>query len=141
MQDIRKVLCWIFAGMAVLYLLTPFWIILHTIRRPYALPTLSNLLITELLSMAVSIISGMAWWTTLKGKPTKRAWGIAASLTYILIFLGPIAFSLRSGWPHHVGALLIGTVGLVVFSRRDDQHHSSEIPNESAESGPASPRL
>jgi hypothetical protein len=141
MQEIRKLLPWMFAGMAVLYLLTPVWIVVYTFRRHYAFPTLPNLLTAELFAMVVTITSGMAWWTTVKGSPTKRAWGIAASLTYILIFLRPLAFSSRSGWPRHVGALLIGIIGLIVLWRRDEQDDSSKNPSETEDSGAASPRF
>jgi hypothetical protein len=58
----------------------------------------------------------------LKGEPLARGWGIAASLMYILIFLRPIIFFSRSVWWHHVGALVIGVIGLVMFLRRCEQH-------------------
>jgi hypothetical protein len=106
MQDIRKVLCWCFGAKSLVYLLTPFWIVLYAIRRHYGFPTLHNLLTTVSFAAAVAIISGEAWWTILKGIPSGRGWGIAASLTEILIFVRPIIFSLRTAWPHHAGALL-----------------------------------
>jgi hypothetical protein len=122
MQNIRKVLCWIFAATSLVYLLTPLWIILYTIRRHYAFPTLHDLLVAAPFSAVVAIILGVAWWTILKGRPSARRWGIAASLIEILISLRPIIFSSRSVWWHHVGALFIGIVGLVTFLRHDKQH-------------------
>jgi hypothetical protein len=58
----------------------------------------------------------------LKGEPSARSWGIAASLMYILIFLRPIIFRWGTGRLRHVGALVIGIVGLVNFLRPYDQH-------------------
>jgi peptidoglycan biosynthesis protein MviN/MurJ (putative lipid II flippase) len=121
--DIRKILCWIFACTSLLYFLLSLRSI-YTISRHHAFVTLRNLLIAVLFEVVVAAITGITWWTILKGKPSAGGWGIAASLMYILIFLWPIIFSLRSVWPHHVGALVIGMVGLVAFVRRDEQTRS-----------------
>jgi len=97
---------------------------MYTISRHFAFLTLRNLLpnllIDVLFPVVVATITGVAWWTILKGKPSARFWGIAASLMYILIFLRPIIFSLRSVWWHHVGALFIGIIGLVEFLWRNE---------------------
>jgi hypothetical protein len=44
--------------MSRLYFLTLFWILLFTIRRHYALPTLPGLLPTEVFSIIAAVISG-----------------------------------------------------------------------------------
>ena len=119
--DIRKVLCWIFACQSVLYVVL-FLRSTYVISQNYALLTLRNLLIFVLFEAVVAAITGTAWWTILKGEPSARSWGIATSLMYILIFLRPIIFPWGTGRLRHVGALVIGIVGLVNFLRPYDQH-------------------
>jgi hypothetical protein len=120
MQDIRKVLCWVFGCTSLLYVLICFRS-MYTISRHHPSLTVRNVLISLLFEVVVAIFTGVAWLTILKGKPSARGWGIVASLSEILIFFWPIIFSLRSVWPHHAGALLIGIVGLIWFSWRDDR--------------------
>jgi len=120
-KDVREVLCWIFACTSLMYVVLCLRS-MYTISRNYASLTLSNLLIFVLFEAVVAAIAGTAWWTILKGEPLARGWGIAASLMYILIFLRPIIFFSRSVWWHHVGALVIGVIGLVMFLRRCEQH-------------------
>jgi hypothetical protein len=91
MQDIRKVLSWIFASTSVVYPLFSLRSI-YAISQHYAFLPLRNLLIEVLFRVFVATITGVAWWTILKGKPSVRFWGITASLMYILIFLLPIIF-------------------------------------------------
>ena len=121
MQDIRKLLSWIFACTSLLYLFL-FVRSIHAINRSYALLTLRNLLIFVLFEVVVAALTGLAWWAILKGKSSGRLWGIMASLMYILIFLRPIIFSLPTSWLHHGGALVIGITGLVAFLHHDEQH-------------------
>jgi len=120
-RDVRKVLCWVFACTSVLYVVL-FVRSIYAISQSYASLTLSNLLIFMLFEVVVAAITGMAWWTILKEEPLARAWGIAASLMYILIFLRPIIFPWGTGRLRHVGALVIGIVGLVEFLWRHEQH-------------------
>jgi hypothetical protein len=115
--DLRKILCWLFACTALMYLLIPNLSVLFAILRPNALR--SGTLFVVTFAAIVPIICGIAWWTIWKEKPSARAWGIAASLVEIMIFAQPILFSVPTAWPRHLGALFIGIVGLVVFSRRD----------------------
>jgi hypothetical protein len=118
--DIRKVLCWIFACTSVMYIVLCLRSI-RTISQNYASLTLSNLLVFALFEAVVAAITGTAWWTILKGEPSARGWGIAASLMHILIFLRPIILGIV--WWHHAGALVIGIVGLVNFLPRHEQRN------------------
>jgi len=139
MQDIRKVLCWVFASTAVVFPLLSLRSIYAIGQRNAFLSTrylLINLLIEVLFRVIVATITGVAWWTTLKGKPSARFWGITASLMYVLVFLLPIIFVPRSVWWHHAGALFVGIVGLVEFLRRP-----SKDPEESVECGSGVLRL
>lgn len=119
MQDIRRVICWVFAFEFLLHLVISLRSILYTSRGSYAFPPLSNLLVTPWFSAVVATVCVAAWWTGWRGKTSARGWGIAASLVNILIFLRPILLPSRFVWDRHAGALVIGAVGLVVFSRRE----------------------
>lgn len=126
MQDIRRVLCWVFGCTSLLYVLICFRSI-YTISRHHDFLTVRNVLISVLFEVVVAILTGVAWLTIFKGKPSARSWGIVASLSEIMVFFWPIIFSLRSVWPHHAGALLIGIIGLIWFSRRDDHTTPARI--------------
>jgi len=119
MKDVKKVLCWIFGATSVLYSLMSAQSV-YGISRRYTMLGAHDLLLTFLFQVLVATLTAVAWWTILKDMPTARGWGIAASLTYVLIFLRPVILSLRSAWPHHVGALIIGVVGLLILWR-DEQ--------------------
>lgn len=125
MQDIRKVLCWLFAVNCLLHLLIPLRSILYVIHRHYALLALRNLLFDASFSVVAAVICGWAWWAIWKGKPSARAWGISASVMYLLIFLLQFAVPERPFWDHHVGALTVGIVGLVAFLRHYEQPYPS----------------
>lgn len=111
--DLRRVLCWVFACTALIYLFIPKISVLFAIRRLNGLQLSSLFVVT--FAATVPVVCGIAWWTVWKGEPSSRAWGIAASLVEILIFAQPILLSVPTAWPHHLGALFVGIVGLIVF--------------------------
>jgi Zn-dependent protease with chaperone function len=117
-KQVTKVYCWIFALTAVLYTVS-FLRSVYAIGHNSASLTPSNLLVFVLFEAVVAAVTGMAWWAILKGEVWARACGIAASLMYILIFLRPIILHWRT---HHLGALVIGVLGLVHFLGRYEQH-------------------
>jgi hypothetical protein len=119
MQFIRKVLCWIFACTSFLYLENFHQVILYMIHQDYAPSVLRSLLIAASFDILVAGISGVAWWTIWKGVTSARGWAVAASAIHILIFLRQFIIRSRPVWGHHVGALIIGIVGLVTFMWRD----------------------
>ena len=131
-HDLRKYVGWCFAVESLLLLATFFRRILYTIHQHYASLPLRNLF-NAVSFLAMAAIFGVAWWVGWKGKPSARGWGIAASLTYILIFLQSIIFPPRSVWGH-LGALVVGMIGMAAFLRRDEQHDSSKKLSEPAES-------
>lgn len=122
MQDIRKILCWVFACTSLIYVVLCLRS-MYTISQNYAFLTLSNLLIFVLFEAVVAAVTGMAWWTILKAEPSARGWGIAASLMYLLVFVRPIIFPWGAGRLHHVGALVIGVIGLVEFLWRKESSY------------------
>lgn len=87
-------------------------------------------------SVVVAIVCATAWWTVWRQARRARIWGIAASLTFIAIFIRPFVIPLGSGsvpaglsslwilgpvvdfWiGRHTGDLWIAAFGLVVFLR------------------------
>jgi hypothetical protein len=137
MQDIRKVLYWIFACTSLMFIVLSLRS-MYAVSRHDALLTPRNLLIFVLFKLIVGTVTGVAGWSILTGKPS-RSWGIAASLMYVLIFVWPIIFSLPSVWPHHAGALFVGIVGLVEFLWRGERHNPSQNPGENTDSGLGGP--
>jgi len=125
-QRVRKVMCWVFAFMSLRYALDPRVSMLYAVHRHYAFLPLRNLA-TITLYAVVPIVSGIAWWTVWKRKPSARLWGIAASVTYILIFLRPIIFFPASAWWRNWSALALGIMGLAAFLPRHERH-DSETP-------------
>jgi hypothetical protein len=134
-EGVRKVMGWFFAYMSLRYMLDPRVSMLYAIHRHYALLPFRNL-VTFTLYVAVPIISGVAWWTVWKRKPSARLWGIAASVTYILIFLRPIVFFPTSAWWRNWGVLGEGIIGLIVFLPRYESHDSeTPTPSDAAAEG------
>ncbi len=122
MQDIKKVLGWVFACMSLLHV----WISLRSmylISRHYASFTLRNLFFAVLFHVVVATICGVAWWTIWKGKPSARVWGIAASLVMILVFFQPLIYPLGRPWWSYLSALAIGIMGLIEFLRHKESSH------------------
>ena len=113
--DLRKFLGWIFAATSLLYLLIYLPRNRHLFFHPsYMFQPLRNVLYVPFFVL-VSIVCGVAWWTVWKGTPSARGWGLAASIVQILIFLRPVLLFPPYAWWHHIGALCVGIVGLVVF--------------------------
>jgi hypothetical protein len=95
--------------------------------------SLSHVLLAVSVFPVLAVIYSVAWWTIWKEKRSARAWGIAASLTYVLINLQMIFYSSRPV-PSCVWIMsAIGVVGLVAFSWRDELHERSEDPTEFAD--------
>jgi hypothetical protein len=132
-HDLRKYVSWCFAVESLLNLVASLRSILYVIHRHYAFPPLHNLLDVGWFSV-LAFVFGVASWAVWRGKATARGWGIAASLGYLLIFLRPIVFPPRSIWGH-LGALVVGTIGMVAFLRRDEQHDLSKKALGTADSG------
>jgi hypothetical protein len=126
MREMRMVMAWIFAAACLLNFVVVGRCIVYGLRYYYPPPLFRTLVITALISGAVSICSGRAWWMVRKKTPFARGWGIAASLMSIVIFIRPFIFPTQPVWDRHLGALIIGIVGIVVFLSRD-RAEGSEI--------------
>jgi hypothetical protein len=115
-QDLRKFLGWLFAISSLLCLWYSPRLILLVIRQQSTLHLLRNLSIAALFPVLAAIY-GVAWWTAWKATPFANGWGIAASLTYLLLPLGSFCYASRPcpGWEWMMSA---GVAGLIAFSWR-----------------------
>jgi hypothetical protein len=120
MQDLGKVLCWLFAVTALLQFGSAIRDVNYAIQHHYIPPLYRSLVVAVSFSVLVAVISGIAWWTIWKSRPSARGWAIAASALSIMIYLRSFALSVRFQWHQHLGALIIGIVGLAVFLPRSD---------------------
>lgn len=128
MHTLRKYLSWVFAFTSLVCLQVALSSILHTIHPSirHTVPrhyTLLLFLLVPTLFTILAAVSGVAWWTVWKGRPSARGWGIAASLINILLPLPIIYLSrtVRDIWM----VLAIGVAGLVAFSRRYERPDST----------------
>jgi hypothetical protein len=121
----KTVMCWVFAITSLQYLLDPRVSMLYAARRHLILLTVRNFA-TFVLYVGLSVACGLAWWSIWKKKPSARAWGITASVGYILLFLRPIIFFPASAWWRHWSELLIGTVGLLTFAPSQENEQAPE---------------
>jgi len=132
MQDIRKVLCWSFAFTCLLHIFVSIRYFLHIIDQHYAFPYLRSLIVAAFFSFIVATISGIAWWTVWKARSSARGWAIAASLANVLVFLRATILQSEIAWGH-LGALVIGIIGLAAFSWRYEQPFPARTPMGSAD--------
>lgn len=61
-------------------------------------------------------VFGVAWWTVFREKRSARAWGIAASMVFILWVLLPLLTTPHFFWTGELLLLSVGTIGLIVFA-------------------------
>ena len=115
MPFVKKVLSWVFAVTSLLYLENLYRIILYVIHRNYGPAVQHALLLASLFNVFVIATSGMAWWNIWKEMSSAKWWAIAASVMHIVIFLRQFVSPSQPVWGRHVGALIIGIIGLIAF--------------------------
>lgn len=118
-----KVLLWVFAISALMCLWIAFPRIVGIVHQS-AFLTPRTLLVPGVFSVLAAIFA-VAWWAVWKRNPSGRAWGIIASLTYILLSLFTIWSRIHRGRSVRGSlgtALAIGVIGLFAFLRGAEQH-------------------
>lgn len=113
--DFKVFMGWVFLVTTLQYVTILVRAIPYELHQQYPVPLVRRMLIAPAFPLVVAAISGAAWWTVWKQKPSARIWAIAASLIYILIFARQFIILLQEPWYQHVGALFIGIVGLGTF--------------------------
>lgn len=87
--------------------------------------------------VSLAIVFAMTWWTTWKGRPTARAWGITASLANLSIALYMIYVAHRrltgaTGW-----MIAVNAFSLIAYSWPDSERHPlTAEPSEDDDSTP-----
>ena len=122
-KDFRRFMFLIFACTSVSLLA----LFLYKIPRIHKVPLLWNIFMGPVSEFCVGTICGAAAWMIRKARPAARGWAIAASLTYILMFLLQFFFPTRNVWwdSHRQLELLVGILGVVCFAWPDKQDDSS----------------
>jgi hypothetical protein len=115
MHQLRRFLSWMFAVGFLVCAQIALSSISSIIHRHHTILHLRILLVPSQF-LVLAAIYGFACWTFWKGKRSARVWGIAASLTYILLPLSLIYFW-HSALRHFQVMLAIGIVGLIAFAR------------------------
>ena len=136
MQDIRKVLCWIFAAASLGNLFVFARCLLYGLRYHYPPSLLRVLVVSALVSGIVALCSGVGWWAVWRKNAFARSCAIAASMSSILIFVRPFIFPTQPVWDHHVGALFIGAVGLIAFAWPEKLDDSTSEGRHATQTGP-----
>jgi len=139
MRSLRVSLSWIFAfsGLICLLIVVRYvrWIFLHPPHPQSETRVLPGLVVPLVFSILTAIYA-MSWWTTLREKRSERGWGLAASLSYIVLgFLPVIVHHLINNarvrqMPERplLVALGIGVAGIVAFGRRIDRTDAARPP-------------
>ena len=114
MQDLdaRTALGWLFGIEGFLTLPTHLWIAVHPTPKEFGFLSWRDLLFAMFFVVSITI-SVVACLTVLKRRPSARGWAIAASFSYILLYLLQETFI----WWHGLINLLLGLIGLMIFSR------------------------
>ncbi|MGA7219448.1 MAG: hypothetical protein WBX38_14090 [Candidatus Sulfotelmatobacter sp.] len=115
MLELRKILSWLFGICFLVFVPAALGSIVRMVNRPYAIPTLRNLLFAVLFS-AMATVFGMACISTWRGKSSAKGWGLSASLIYILLSLYSTIRLRRPIWSSFGLLLAVGVAGLVAFS-------------------------
>ena len=115
MRQLRQLLCGVFA---ISFLVCLEIALKHTsriIHHPQFLRHPRFLLVPVVFSI-LALIYGFASWAIWKEKRSRRAWGLAASSTYLLLPLSLIYF-LHALFRHFLVMPAIGIAGLLAFAR------------------------
>jgi hypothetical protein len=110
-------------------------------NQQFAVPFLHRLLMLPIFSLEVAVVEGVAWWMIWRRKGWATGFGIAASLTYVLMFARPFILAFPHAWLH-IGDLAFGIVGLTTFiSRGKFLDHKSPTLSEWFDERNAPPTL
>ena len=108
---------WIFTLSILLVLVN----IARAVLHPRSRTLLQNLLVGPMFHSAVAAVSGLALWAIWKDKSSARGWAVAASSIHILDFLRQFIIPMRPAWDHCLISLIVGIIGVVAFSWRDQE--------------------
>lgn len=123
-RSLRKYLSWIFAvaflkGLPIMFSTT--LKIFSSIRQrdPRVYLSSTDWLLVFVLPWVIpfqTAVFGLAWWTVFREKRAARAWGIAASMVFILWTLLPLVSPPHFFQKGDLSLLGVGLVGLIAFA-------------------------
>jgi len=126
-RTVRWILCFLFGLGALAFVrasISVLGVLVHGTQADFPATALSGGALAAVPALALVYV--MACWTFLRGKPSARAWGMAASATFLLLTLMIVYLDRRDGALSVPGmahveliTLSVGVVGLIAFSRRD----------------------
>ena len=119
--DHRSGIGWIFAFTFLASLVN----IVREILHPHSRTLLQNVLVGPMFQCAMAGMCGVALWAIWKDKSWARSWAVAASSVYFLEFLKQFIISLRPAWDYRLSSLIVGVVGALAFSWRDEPANAS----------------
>src|SRR5580658_6758999 len=90
-KDFRRIMFWVFAGTAIVFLALAFFGIPHIDNVSF----LRSLLVGRIFESSLAAVSGMAALAIWKAHPFARGWAIAASLLYLSVFMRPFLIPIR----------------------------------------------
>ena len=92
---------------------------LYGLSRNHDRPLLRILLVSPIFDFCVVALSGIAAWTIWKAHPWARAWGIAASVPFLFMFMRPFVIPMHPVLDHNLIALVVGLIGISAFTWPD----------------------
>lgn len=113
-RDFKQFMAWIFAAMALGEAIIVVRSLPHELQGQGQFNP-NYLLARPVFLLILALASARAWWTIWKKRRTARFWGICASLICILLFLRRFIIPRQSDGLSHIGAFIVGFVGLVTF--------------------------
>jgi len=86
----------------------------------YGLSRYQNMLLVRILlvivfDFCVVALSGIAAWTIWKAHPWARGWAIAASVSFVFMFIRPFLIPMHTILTHYLISLVVGLVGICAF--------------------------
>jgi hypothetical protein len=113
-------MAWVFAATCLLHVLVSIRTFRYAVHPHIAAGSATALRTSAFFSIGVALVCGVASWKISRRRLSARVWGIAASLMNVLVFVRSNTLNARLDWTNHVGALLVGVIGLVAFLGRTD---------------------
>ena len=127
MQDLKKVMGWVFAISIFPSLWMAYRIVRYIHRTHHTLDQPRSLVIAAFFPL-MSCIYAAAWWTYWRGWRSARVWGIAACFTYVVMAFSEV-ITFRRHWGSSACLLTVGVAGLILFFSRGNTERGGNPSN------------
>lgn len=102
---------YIFAADSIGFLVPALYGLFHFHNKPL----LRILLVSPVFDLCVVALSGIAAWTIWKAHPWARGWAIAASVSFLFIFIRPFLIPMHPVLSRNLISLVVGLVGICAY--------------------------